>query len=156
MVHNLQWSTSKVLPLVYISSNLQWDTSMPENLECPEHALEPEDADFWVLPGLKPTAAAFDSSAVPAYCDHWVSNVVSRRGFLDTLEARTGGFWGRPLSRSAGNSEKLDPHLLSTFWVAPFIGNQAGHSVLRETCNNLDLAKPPSWKLQHHLCPFLA
>ncbi|CAJ1368799.1 unnamed protein product [Effrenium voratum] len=49
-----------------------------------------EDADFWVLPGLKPTAAAFDSSAVPAYCDHWVSNVVSRRGFLDTLEETLG------------------------------------------------------------------
>ena len=25
-----------------------------------------------------------------AYCDHWVSNVVSRRGFLDTLEETLG------------------------------------------------------------------
>lgn len=46
--------------------------------------------DFWVLPGLNRTAATFDTMATPAYCDHWVSNVVSRTGFLDTLEDTLG------------------------------------------------------------------
>ena len=32
------------------------------------------------------TDAVFDSSSQAAYCDHWVSNVVSRTGFIDTLE----------------------------------------------------------------------
>jgi len=43
------------------------------------------------LPGLFPVTAAHDPHALAAYCDHWVSNVVSRTGFLDTL-ADTLGF----------------------------------------------------------------
>eukprot|EP00947_MAST-08B_sp_MAST-8B-sp1_P000362 g362.t1 len=39
-----------------------------------------------VLPGLEPVAAEFDKWAVPAYSDHWVSNVVDRNQFLKTLE----------------------------------------------------------------------
>lgn len=35
---------------------------------------------------LSKREATFDDVSLPAYCDHWVSNVVSRRGFLDTLE----------------------------------------------------------------------
>ena len=38
------------------------------------------------LPGATPIAATFPQDAtVPAFFDHWVSNVVSRTGFLDTL-----------------------------------------------------------------------
>ena len=43
-----------------------------------------------ILPGLEPVDATFDPSAQAAYCDHWVSNVVSRTGFLDTLEETLG------------------------------------------------------------------
>mmetsp|Transcript_10558 Transcript_10558/g.19234 ORF Transcript_10558/g.19234 Transcript_10558/m.19234 type:complete len:789 (-) Transcript_10558:209-2575(-) len=43
-----------------------------------------------VLPGLQHINAEFDDSSQPAYCDHWVSNVVSRTGFLDTLEDTLG------------------------------------------------------------------
>ena len=43
-----------------------------------------------LLPGLEPVEATFDPSAQAAYCDHWVSNVVSRTGFLDTLEETLG------------------------------------------------------------------
>mmetsp|Transcript_21505 Transcript_21505/g.45143 ORF Transcript_21505/g.45143 Transcript_21505/m.45143 type:complete len:707 (-) Transcript_21505:160-2280(-) len=38
------------------------------------------------LPGIAPVHAKFNSSCHSAYFDHWVSNVVSRTGFLDTLE----------------------------------------------------------------------
>jgi hypothetical protein len=37
------------------------------------------------LPGIVPVVASF-SHGHPAYFDHWVSNVISRTGFLDTLE----------------------------------------------------------------------
>lgn len=43
-----------------------------------------------ILPGLTPLEASFDKTCMPAYCDHWVSNVVSRTGFLDTLEETLG------------------------------------------------------------------
>jgi len=43
-----------------------------------------------ILPGLVPVEAEFDSTAMPAYCDHWVSNVISRTGFIDTLEETLG------------------------------------------------------------------
>ena len=39
-----------------------------------------------LLPGLEPVDAVFDPSSQAAYCDHWVSNVISRTGFIDTLE----------------------------------------------------------------------
>ena len=42
------------------------------------------------LPGLEPVAAEFDPSVLPAYADHWVSNVKSRVGFLQTLEETLG------------------------------------------------------------------
>ena len=43
------------------------------------------------LPGLSPVAAEFDCGGVlPAYCDHWVSNVRSRVGFLQTLQETLG------------------------------------------------------------------
>ena len=38
-----------------------------------------------ILPGLEPVDAVFDPSSQAAYCDHWVSNVISRTGFIDTL-----------------------------------------------------------------------
>jgi len=43
-----------------------------------------------VLPGVAPCDASYDSSCLPAYCDHWVSNVLSREGFLDTLNDTLG------------------------------------------------------------------
>ena len=43
-----------------------------------------------LLPGLEPVAAIFAPAVLPAYCDHWVSNVVSRVGFLQTLEDTLG------------------------------------------------------------------
>ena len=43
-----------------------------------------------LLPGLEPVAATFAPGVLPAYCDHWVSNVVSRVGFLQTLEDTLG------------------------------------------------------------------
>jgi len=42
------------------------------------------------LPGLVPVAATFDPTVLPAYADHWVSNVRSRVGFLQTLEDTLG------------------------------------------------------------------
>lgn len=51
---------------------------------------EKDASNFWVLPGIQPVEATFDQVSLPAYCDHWVSNVVSRRGFLDTLEDTLG------------------------------------------------------------------
>ena len=42
------------------------------------------------LPGLVAVAAEFEPFAQPAYADHWVSNVVSRVGFLTTLEETLG------------------------------------------------------------------
>ena len=39
-----------------------------------------------ILPGLEPVDAVFDPSSQAAYCDHWVSNVISRTGFMNTLE----------------------------------------------------------------------
>ena len=34
--------------------------------------------------------ATFDGTVLPAYCDHWVSNVRSRVGFLKTMEETLG------------------------------------------------------------------
>ena len=42
------------------------------------------------LPGLSAVGAEFEEGALAAYCDHWVSNVVSRVGFLRTLEDTLG------------------------------------------------------------------
>lgn len=43
------------------------------------------------LPGLHPVAADFDQQpSQPAYCDHWVSNVYDRTGFLTTLQDTLG------------------------------------------------------------------
>eukprot|EP00520_Triparma_pacifica_P009405 CAMPEP_0118644104 /NCGR_PEP_ID=MMETSP0785-20121206/6754_1 /TAXON_ID=91992 /ORGANISM="Bolidomonas pacifica, Strain CCMP 1866" /LENGTH=719 /DNA_ID=CAMNT_0006535827 /DNA_START=353 /DNA_END=2512 /DNA_ORIENTATION=- len=42
------------------------------------------------LPGLVDVDAVYDGTSFPAYMDHWVSNVVSRTGFLDTLEDTLG------------------------------------------------------------------
>ncbi len=39
-----------------------------------------------VLPGLEDVPATFDGTSIPAYADHWVSNVVDRLSFLTTLE----------------------------------------------------------------------
>ena len=47
--------------------------------------------DKTILPGLEPVEASFpEDGSCPAYFDHWVSNVVSRTGFLDTLEETLG------------------------------------------------------------------
>ena len=43
-----------------------------------------------LLPGLQPIHATFDSTCMSAYCDHWVSNVISRTGFIETLEETLG------------------------------------------------------------------
>jgi len=43
-----------------------------------------------VLPGMQPVDATFDATGVASYHDHWVSNVVSRTGFLDTLNDTLG------------------------------------------------------------------
>lgn len=42
------------------------------------------------LPGIGRVDATFDESSQAAYCDHWVSNVVSRTEFLSTLEDTLG------------------------------------------------------------------
>ncbi|CAJ1902481.1 unnamed protein product [Cylindrotheca closterium] len=42
------------------------------------------------LPGLDRVDATFDESSQAAYCDHWVSNVISRTEFLSTLEDTLG------------------------------------------------------------------
>ena len=42
------------------------------------------------LPGLVPVEAAFDGTGSSAYCDHWVSNVIDREKFLQTLEDTLG------------------------------------------------------------------
>jgi hypothetical protein len=42
------------------------------------------------LPGVNFVDAAFDEYSLPAFCDHWVSNVFSRQGFLDTLNDTLG------------------------------------------------------------------
>ena len=43
-----------------------------------------------VLPGMDILNAEYDNACNPAYCDHWVSNVISREGFLDTLNDTLG------------------------------------------------------------------
>ena len=43
-----------------------------------------------VLPGLRDAAPRFDGTSIPAYSDHWVSNVVDRVGFLSTLKDTLG------------------------------------------------------------------
>jgi hypothetical protein len=43
-----------------------------------------------LLPGLTKISANFDRTSEAAYCDHWVSNVFSRTGFLSTLEDTLG------------------------------------------------------------------
>jgi len=43
-----------------------------------------------VLPGVQPVKAEFCGVGTPAYNDHWVSNVISRAGFVETLEETLG------------------------------------------------------------------
>ena len=38
-----------------------------------------------MLPGLVDVNAKFDGTTIPAYSDHWVSNVFDREGFLTIL-----------------------------------------------------------------------
>jgi len=49
-----------------------------------------DNTGSFMLPGLVPVAATYEPSVLPAYCDHWVSNVHSRVGFLQTLEETLG------------------------------------------------------------------
>jgi len=46
--------------------------------------------DHVPLPGLRPVDATYDETCMAAYCDHWVSNVISRTGFIETLEETLG------------------------------------------------------------------
>merc|ERR1719413_116976 len=46
--------------------------------------------DLCVLPGLQRVEAKYDGVSQSAFCDHWVSNVISREGFLDTLNDTLG------------------------------------------------------------------
>lgn len=48
------------------------------------------DESLWCLPGVERVEATFDPASQTAYCDHWVSNVRSREGFLDTLNDTLG------------------------------------------------------------------
>ena len=50
----------------------------------------PPSPRAWPIPGMKEEKAEFESTSFPAYSDHWVSNVVSREGFLQTLEDTLG------------------------------------------------------------------
>jgi len=43
-----------------------------------------------VLPGLCDVNPIFDGTSIPAYSDHWVSNVLDREGFLQTLQQTLG------------------------------------------------------------------
>ena len=58
------------------------------------------------LPGLSPVAAEIECGVLSAYCDHWVSNVTSRLGFLQTLE-ETLGF--TPKARSTPPANRQPP-----------------------------------------------
>ena len=49
-----------------------------------------EGAGLMPLPGLVPVEARFDGTGSSAYCDHWVSNVIDREKFLQTLEDTLG------------------------------------------------------------------
>jgi hypothetical protein len=49
-----------------------------------------EEDGCWCLPGIERVDATYDSGSSAAFCDHWVSNVVSREGFLDTLNDTLG------------------------------------------------------------------
>lgn len=46
--------------------------------------------DINSLPGMETVEAEFDQHTLPVYCDHWVSNVVSRTGFIDILNDTLG------------------------------------------------------------------
>lgn len=53
--------------------------------------VEVEDPEsLWVLPGVQRADAKFDAVSQAAYCDHWVSNVFDREGFLKTLQDTLG------------------------------------------------------------------
>jgi len=49
-----------------------------------------KSGDGLILPGFVPVEATFDKTCMSAYCDHWVSNVMSRTGFIETLEETLG------------------------------------------------------------------
>merc|ERR1719284_656276 len=55
---------------------------------CEEDAAS--SAEICVLPGLQRVGAKYDGVSQSAFCDHWVSNVISREGFLDTLNDTLG------------------------------------------------------------------
>lgn len=46
--------------------------------------------DVYVVPGVEKLNATFDGVSQASYCDHWVSNVFSRTGFLQTLNDTLG------------------------------------------------------------------
>jgi 4-hydroxyphenylpyruvate dioxygenase-like putative hemolysin len=49
-----------------------------------------EGVDCWCLPGIQRVEATYDTGSYAAFCDHWVSNVFSREGFLNTLNDTLG------------------------------------------------------------------
>ncbi len=53
-------------------------------------ASSPHQYTYLPLPGFQPLSATYDHTCMAAYCDHWVSNVVSRTGFIETLEETLG------------------------------------------------------------------
>jgi len=49
-----------------------------------------DSPDILALPGIEKVEAVFDEFTLPVYCDHWVSNVMSRTGFIDVLSDTLG------------------------------------------------------------------
>lgn len=86
-------TTTKVLEVyAYYTNQMGSDVDRGTRLRFVEQTLnsgkEEEDcvSSSCILPGIQPVDAIFDDSCMVAYCDHWVSNVISRTGFIDTLE----------------------------------------------------------------------
>jgi len=74
----------------YTGEKLETDADTGTMLRFIEVLEEDAASDIWVLPGIEKISAVFDGISQPAYCDHWVSNVFSRTGFLDTLNDTLG------------------------------------------------------------------
>jgi hypothetical protein len=90
-----------------------------------------------VLPGLEDVPAVFDGTSIPAYADHWVSNVFDRESFLKTLEDVLG--FTPKVDFNAGVIAAGRARIESTV-----TGNDAGKGKRVQTCDSNEILKNQS------------
>ena len=85
-----EYSTAKILEVYAYYSGADDDPAAEKGTLLRFIQQKSTNKSSLILPGLAPVTSTFDRSCYPVYCDHWVSNVISRTKFLNVLNDTLG------------------------------------------------------------------